>query len=111
MEQLSLKCSLLKMIDYVHLLKTAAKAMICYHAAERQSCGINFTCQYIFLIIYYIFAYASVWVLCAYVCVYMCVYASASQRLMFSVLINCFLLYLLNQGPSLNLTNSASQAS
>lgn len=112
MEQLSLRCSLLKMIDCVHLLKTAAKAMICYHTAERQSCGIKFACQYTFLIIYYTFLICiRVGAMCIRVCVYMCGYASASQKLMFSVLMNCFPLYLLSQGPLLNLTNSARQAS
>lgn len=73
MEQLSLKCSLLKMIDYVHLLKTAAKAMICYHTAERQSCGIKFACQYTFLIIYYTFLIGiCVGAVCIHVCLYVC---------------------------------------
>lgn len=73
MEQLSLKCSLLKMIDYVHLLKTAAKAMICHHTAERQSCGIKFACQYTFLIIYYTFLIGiCVGAVCIHVCLYVC---------------------------------------
>lgn len=35
MGYLYLKSSLLKMIDCIHLIKTAVKAMICYYITER----------------------------------------------------------------------------
>lgn len=79
MEQLSLRCSLLKMIDCVHLLKTAAKAMICYHTAERQSCCIKFACQYIFDNLLY-FSHMHLCGCCVHTCVFICVGMQVQAR-------------------------------
>lgn len=80
MVQLSLKCFILKMIDYVHLLKTAAKVMICYHTAERQSCGIKFACQYTFFDNLLYFSHMHLCECCVHTCVFIYVGMQVQAR-------------------------------